>query len=85
MNAPDKIWAYTYDIQQDDGLWDKDLPSWTDANPYPILAVEYIRADIATELLAALKSARPLVADMARSWEFEAQQLKRIDALIARA
>lgn len=45
-DAPETIWAYTYDIQQDDMIWDVDLPTWSTTNPHPITAIKYRRDDL---------------------------------------
>lgn len=46
MSAPEQIWAYTYDMQNDDMSWSYDLPAWVVINPSPILATQYTRTDL---------------------------------------
>lgn len=58
MTMPEKIYAYTYDIQLDDDSWDTDIPAWAVDNPKLVSAVTYIRADLAEEMARALKEIR---------------------------
>lgn len=50
---PEKIWAYTYDLQEDDMYWTNGLSVWQTSNPLPILATEYVRADLVKNPLPA--------------------------------
>lgn len=55
MTAPDKIWAYSYDVNTSQGPLDvwKTINTWSDATVQPIIAVEYTRTDLAQAAVAA--------------------------------
>ena len=55
MTAPDKIWAYSYDVNTSQGPLDvwKTINTWSDATVQPITAVEYTRTDLAQAAVAA--------------------------------
>jgi hypothetical protein len=58
-DAPDRIYAFDYDIAEDDGTW-KNWTVWSVDNPSPINATQYLRADLAITLAdheAAVKAA----------------------------
>ena len=45
QDAPERIWAFDYDLQDDDGAW-RNWQCWSDSDPKPLNATEYIRADL---------------------------------------
>jgi len=59
MTGPDRIWAFDYDLQDDDGTW-RNWQCWSDSNPKPLHATEYVRRD--TAVLAALPEVQALIA-----------------------
>ena len=64
MTAPDKIWAYSYDVNTSQGPLDvwKTINTWSDATVQPITAVEYTRTDLAQAAVAAAYEAAAQVA-----------------------
>ncbi len=59
MSGPDRIWAFDYDLQDNDGTW-SNWQCWSEAHPKPLNATEYIRRDPA--VLAALPEVQALIA-----------------------
>lgn len=53
MTAPERIFAFDYDLQDETGNW-KNWQVWTEAHPRPLLATEYVRADLYDKLKDAL-------------------------------
>lgn len=65
MTAPERIFAFDYDLQDEAGNWEK-WQVWTEAAPTPISAIEYVRADLydrLKELLDQHKEALVRLAD----------------------
>lgn len=58
MSGPDRIWAFDYDLQDNDGTW-RNWQCWSEAHPKPLNATEYIRRDPA--VLAALPEVQAIV------------------------
>lgn len=82
IDGPERIWAYTYDIQQDDMIWDVDLPTWSTTNPHPITATKYRRDDLplTTAQLEADERVRALVealGEVSQSLDWHAHGLCR--------
>ena len=59
MSGPDRIWAFDYDLQDNDGTW-RNWQCWSEAHPKPLNATEYIRRDPA--VIAALPEVQALIA-----------------------
>ena len=59
MTGPDRIWAFDYDLQDNDGTW-RNWQCWSEDHPKPLNASEYIRRDPA--VLAALPEVQALIA-----------------------
>lgn len=59
MTGPDRIWAFDYDLQDNDGTW-RNWQCWSEDHPKPLNATEYIRRDPA--VLAALPEVQALIA-----------------------
>lgn len=79
-DMPERIWAFDYDLQDNDGTW-KNWQCWGENHPEPLQAIEYIRADIhreavhraeamAEKLAEALRITRRKLSSLAHS-EFE--------------
>lgn len=48
-DAPDRIFAFDYDLQDDDGTW-RNWKCWDELHPAPLNAIEYIRRDAVCDL-----------------------------------
>ena len=59
MSGPDRIWAFDYDLQDNDGTW-RNWQCWSEDHPKPLKATEYIRRDPA--VLAALPEVQAMIA-----------------------
>ncbi len=59
MTGPDRIWAFDYDLQDNDGTW-RNWQCWSDSDPKPLNAAQYIRRD--PIVLAALPEVQAMIA-----------------------
>ena len=59
MSGPDRVWAFDYDLQDNDGTW-RNWQCWSEAHPKPLKATEYVRRDPA--VIAALPEVQALIA-----------------------
>jgi len=57
MTAPDRIWAFDYDLQDEDGTW-RNWQCWTQDSPAPLMATEFIRTDLHAAEIARLTAER---------------------------
>ena len=60
MSGPDRIWAFDYDLQDEDGTWRR-WQCWAEDHPKPMRATEYIRRDPA--VIAALPEVQAMIAE----------------------
>ena len=59
MTGPERIWAFDYDLQDNDGTW-RNWQCWSEDHPKPLNATEYIRRDPA--VLTALPEVQAMIA-----------------------